>query len=719
MLAAYAARLAPDAPLTALEVAERPEPTVPDGWTTVRLKAASLNHHDLWSLKGVGLAEDKLPMILGTDGAGIDADGNEVVIHSVIADPANAPGGDETLDPRRSLLSEVHDGTLAEIVAVPRRNLVPKPADLSFAEAACLPTAWLTAYRMLFTKSGLRPGQTVLVQGAGGGVATAAIALARAAGFRVWVTSRDEAKRASALSLGAHEAFESGARLPGKVDAVIETVGRGHLEPLAALAAPRRDARRLRRHHRAEPEGRPEPGVLPPAQRGRLHDGHARRAGGDAADDGEHRAATGDRRAAAAGPRRRRDRPDRRRRRGGQDRPDDVTPLRVAVVAGPAPGHLFPAVGLARALLRAGHAVRVVTGLEWLSRLTAAGLDGAPLPRLPPGMPADDLGWRLVELPALMAPELAPDLAAWGADVVVTDLLTVAGGWAAELLGLPWVKLVPGCLQDPSRHLPPYGSGLQPARSPLGRGRDRWLNRMSAPSVTLGRRDTARVRGGIGLPPVPLPAAQLVATLPALEVPRADWPARSPLVGPLWWDPAVTDLPLPPGDAPLVVVAGSTAGVTSTDLLALALAGLTGVRVAATALEPLGGAVPPWARVGQGRQGPLLAEAVRTGGCVLTHGGHGMMAKALAHGLPVVSVPGQGDQAGNASRLRRAGAGLVLAERGLTADSVAAAVRRVLAEPGYRRAAERAAAGLRALGPDRAVQVVERVARGLGAETVG
>jgi NADPH:quinone reductase-like Zn-dependent oxidoreductase len=97
--------------------------------------------------------------------------------------------------------------------------------ELSFAEAACLPTAWLTAYRMLFVNSGLRPGQTVLVQGATGGVASAAITMARAAGFQVWATARTEEKQQVALDLGAHQSFASGARLPGKVDAVMETVG--------------------------------------------------------------------------------------------------------------------------------------------------------------------------------------------------------------------------------------------------------------------------------------------------------------------------------------------------------------------------------------------------------------------------------------------------------------------------------------------------------------
>jgi NADPH:quinone reductase-like Zn-dependent oxidoreductase len=223
MLAVFASRTDADDPLSALEVGERPDPEPPDGWTTVDVRAASLNHHDLWSLRGVGLPDDRLPMILGCDAAGVDADGNEVIVHSVIA--SDGWRGDETLDPRRTLLSELHQGALAERVAVPRGNLVPKPEAISFEEAACLPTAWLTAYRMLFVKSGVRPGDTVLIQGAGGGVASAAIVLARHAGLRVWVTSRDPGKGEKAKELGAHEAFESGARLPDRVDAVLETVG--------------------------------------------------------------------------------------------------------------------------------------------------------------------------------------------------------------------------------------------------------------------------------------------------------------------------------------------------------------------------------------------------------------------------------------------------------------------------------------------------------------
>jgi NADPH:quinone reductase-like Zn-dependent oxidoreductase len=223
MLAIYASEINPDDPLRGLQVGEMPDPSPADGWTTVAIKAAALNHHDLWSLRGVGLAEDKLPMILGCDAAGLDEDGNEVVVHAVIT--SDSWRGDDTLDPRRSLLSERYPGTLAERVAVPRRNLIPKPEQLSFEHAACLPTAWLTAYRMLFTRGAVVPGMTVLVQGAGGGVATALTVLGSAAGARIWVTSRSEHKRAQALALGADQAFESGTRLPERVDVVMETVG--------------------------------------------------------------------------------------------------------------------------------------------------------------------------------------------------------------------------------------------------------------------------------------------------------------------------------------------------------------------------------------------------------------------------------------------------------------------------------------------------------------
>jgi len=221
MRAAYVDHLVPDAPLDGLVVGDRPEPEAREGWTTVQVKAASLNHHDLWALRGVGLTDAQCPMILGTDAAGIAPDGSEVIVHGVI-------GGDGVGVPPtegRSLLSEKYQGTLAEYVAVPTANLIPKPKELSFQEAACLPTAYLTAYNMLFNGAKLRPGHSVLVQGIGGGVATAAIVLGKAAGLEVYATSRHTIKRESGLKLGAAWTGKPGERLPKRVDAVIESVG--------------------------------------------------------------------------------------------------------------------------------------------------------------------------------------------------------------------------------------------------------------------------------------------------------------------------------------------------------------------------------------------------------------------------------------------------------------------------------------------------------------
>ena len=191
VLAACAVAADPDDPLTALRVGEIEPPPVPDGWVRVEVRAAALNQHDVWSLRGVGLPAERLPMILGCDAAGVSA---------------GRPRGDRARGGQRSGLRrlgrDLRPAPLAAVRAlpghagrpvwVPAANLVDKPAELSFAEAACLPTAWLTAYRMLFTASGARPGDTVLVQGAGGGVATALVVLGRQAGLRMWVTSRDE-----------------------------------------------------------------------------------------------------------------------------------------------------------------------------------------------------------------------------------------------------------------------------------------------------------------------------------------------------------------------------------------------------------------------------------------------------------------------------------------------------------------------------------------------
>lgn len=212
-----------DDPVGALQIGDTPEPEAPPGWVPVTVRAASLNHHDVWSARGVGLKREDLPRVLGCDAAGVDEDGRPVLVHSVITSPTWR--GDEMLDPTVSVLSERHDGTFAERVVVPAENLLALPDGMSFEEASCLPTAWLTAYRMLFTSAELSPGATLLVQGGSGGLSSALIALGNTAGIRVWATGRTQRSREHALSVGADAVFEPGAVLPQRVDAVMDSVG--------------------------------------------------------------------------------------------------------------------------------------------------------------------------------------------------------------------------------------------------------------------------------------------------------------------------------------------------------------------------------------------------------------------------------------------------------------------------------------------------------------
>jgi NADPH:quinone reductase-like Zn-dependent oxidoreductase len=225
MFAVYASHADPENPLAALKIGERPEQTVPAGWVRVKISHASLNRHDLFTLRGITAQLEGIayPMILGNDAAGTVDDGTPVVVYPLMG--TDDWRGDETLDPAWHIPSEFIPGTFADYAVVPKRNAVPLPSDLSPLHASVFGTAWLTAYRALFTKSGLRAGETVLVQGATGGMATALIQIGRAAGFEVWATSRTEEGRAKAKALGANDCFPSNEPLPRKVPAVIDNVG--------------------------------------------------------------------------------------------------------------------------------------------------------------------------------------------------------------------------------------------------------------------------------------------------------------------------------------------------------------------------------------------------------------------------------------------------------------------------------------------------------------
>ncbi|MGW5382960.1 glycosyltransferase [Nocardia sp. NPDC003963] len=366
--------------------------------------------------------------------------------------------------------------------------------------------------------------------------------------------------------------------------------------------------------------------------------------------------------------------------------------MRVAVVAGPDPGHAFPAIALCLRFRDAGDDPVLFTGPRWFEAARAAGIGVRRLKGLAPRPTDDDgdAGARIHQRAAYISTEILPELSAMLPELVVSDVLTAGGGLAAERLRVPWVELSPHPLYLPSKGLPPIGSGLAPGAGVRGRARDSVLRMFTARAVRSGLRQREAARAGVGLPATdPGPAARLVATLPALEVPRPDWPAEAELVGPLLWEPTERRLDLPPGDGPLVVVAPSTAhtgvaGMAETVLEALDGAG---VRVAISMLDEPPRSLPPWASAGLGRQDELLTRAA----VVVGGGGHGLLAKALSAGVPVVTVPGGGDQWELANRAQRQGSSLLV--RPLTPAAVREAVSRVLAEPGFTVAARTAAAG--------------------------
>jgi UDP:flavonoid glycosyltransferase YjiC (YdhE family) len=375
--------------------------------------------------------------------------------------------------------------------------------------------------------------------------------------------------------------------------------------------------------------------------------------------------------------------------------------MRVAVVAGPDPGHSFPAIALCQRFIAAGDTPTLLTGAEWLRTARAAGVDAVELVGLDPAAGDDDrdAGAKLHQRAARMAVLNLPQLRDLAVDLVVSDVITACGGMAAELLALPWLELNPHPLYLPSKGLPPLGSGLAPGTGVRGRLRDVAMRAMTARSWRAGLRQRTAVRVEIGLPASgPGPLRRLIATLPALEVPRPDWPLEAVVVGPLHFEPTDHVLSIPPGAGPVVVVAPSTALTGTRGMAQTALDCLTpgeglpaGARVVVSRLNGPELTAPPWAVVGLGRQDELLAHA----DLVICGGGHGMVAKALLAGVPLVVIPGGGDQWEIANRVVRQGSGQLI--RPMTAGALVGAVAEVLSTPGYRDAALRAAAGVGAV----------------------
>lgn len=375
-----------------------------------------------------------------------------------------------------------------------------------------------------------------------------------------------------------------------------------------------------------------------------------------------------------------------------------MTWVRVAVVAGPEAGHAFPALALCVRLREAGDHPVLLTGREWLDTARAAGVEAAELLGLDPDEGDDDTdaGAKIHQRAARMAVANLSGLRLLEPDLVVSDVITVCGGMAAELLGVPWVELSPHPLYLPSKGLPPIGSGLAPGSGITGLFRDTVMRAFTARSIRVGDRQRAEARNAIGLSARdPGPCRRLIATLPALEVSRPDWPSEAVIVGPLHFEPTTAVLDIPAGDGPLVVVAPSTASTGAAGLAELSLQHLVpgralpaGARLVVSRLNGDDLDVPPWATVARVRQDELLRHA----DVVVCGGGHGMLSKTLLAGVPVVVVPGGGDQWELANRVVRQGSARLV--RPLTGDALAEAVGEVLSEPGYREAARRAAGGI-------------------------
>jgi UDP:flavonoid glycosyltransferase YjiC (YdhE family) len=364
------------------------------------------------------------------------------------------------------------------------------------------------------------------------------------------------------------------------------------------------------------------------------------------------------------------------------------------VVAGPDPGHAFPALALCLLFAAAGDDPVLLTGTEWLDTARAAGIEAVELVGLDPTADDDDTdaGAKIHQRAARMAVLNVPVLRELAPDVVVSDVITACGGMAAELMGIPWIELTPHPLYLPSKGLPPLGSGLAPGTGIGGRLRDAVMRALTARSWREGLRQRSAVRVQIGLSARdPGPLRRLIATLPALEVPRPDWPAEAVVVGPLHFEPTTAVLPIPQGQGPVILVAPSTATTGAAGVVELALEHLVpgetlpaGSRVVISRLGGDNLDVPPWATVGLGSQDELPTHA----DLVVCGGGHGMLSKTLVAGVPLVVVPGGGDQWELANRVVRQGSARLI--RPLTADAVVAGVTEVLSSPRYREAARRA-----------------------------
>jgi MGT family glycosyltransferase len=381
------------------------------------------------------------------------------------------------------------------------------------------------------------------------------------------------------------------------------------------------------------------------------------------------------------------------------------------------PGHAFPAIALGGALVRRGHEVCVQTWEKWRGDVEAEGARFSPAPEYAVWPTGRDL--TMYEAAVRATEDGIPLVREFDPDVVVSDILTVAGALLAEREGRPWATLIPHLLPTSEPGLPPYSVGARLPRTRIGsagwglarpllrRGEERGREELNAARAQVGLAPLEHSHGGISR------QLAIVATFPQLEYPRQEWHPATRITGPLLWERPFGSVEMPPGDEPLVLIAPSTSQDPEGRMLAAALAGLADepVRVIATTNkrgEAFDGPVPGNARVVDWIS---YAKTMPLCSVVVCHAGHGTVARSLACGVPVVGAPAWGDMAENAARVAWAGVGVSLPRRLVTPRGIRLAVRKVLAEPSFgERAGELQAWAARHDGTSTAAAAVETLA---------
>ncbi len=389
------------------------------------------------------------------------------------------------------------------------------------------------------------------------------------------------------------------------------------------------------------------------------------------------------------------------------------------------PGHAFPMIALARGLAARGHDVTVQTWERWRAPIEAEGLGFATAPEYDvfPIAPLDEDGrprpLDFYEAIVHATRDTLPLLRELQPDVVVADILTLAPALCAEIDDIPYATLIPHVNPHNESHAPIYSIGARLPRTALGRAFWRRASKPVRDGLERGRRDLNDVRAQLGLPPLPhvhngtSRQLALVATFPQLEYPRLEPDAHMRVVGPLMWEPPAEDVELPPGEAPLVLVAPSTSQDPDHRLLRAALRGLADapVRVLATwnrrlPSQPL--PVPANTRL---VEWVSYARTMPHCDLVVCHAGHGTLVRALSSGCAVVACPVAGDMNENAARVAWAGAGVRLPRRFIAPRPLRLAVEHALDDTAIRaRARELSGWAATHNAAERAAQHVEELA---------